>query len=227
MSDRSDIMVISAHPDDAEFGAAGSVAKWTREGRRVVYIVCTSGEKGTNNPDITPRQLAKTREKEQKDAADVLGVDESGLGALNAAVGIGALLGSLLVASLSAFRRKGAMLTAGSLLYPIGLLVFGLSRSLALSLGALALAGFAFVVQASTMNTLIQSLASDAMRGRVLSVYMLTFFGTAPFTALYAGAGAELLGPGTAVLLGAVIVLLYASGTTVLVPSLRRLGDQS
>jgi len=158
-------------------------------------------------------------------AADVLGVDEGGLGALNAAVGTGALLGSLLVASLSAFRHKGALLTAGSLVYPVGLLVFGSSRFLPLSLGALALAGFAFVVQASTMNTLIQSLASDTMRGRVLSVYMLTFFGTAPFTALYAGASAELLGPGAAVVLGAVIVLLFALGTGVLVPSLRRLTD--
>lgn len=76
MSDASDIMVISAHPDDAEFGAAGSVAKWTREGRRVVYIVCTSGDKGTSDPDIKPEQLVKIREKEQRDAADVLGVSD-------------------------------------------------------------------------------------------------------------------------------------------------------
>jgi LmbE family N-acetylglucosaminyl deacetylase len=69
-------MVITAHPDDAEFGSAGSVAKWTRDGRRVVYVVCTSGDKGTDDPDVTPRQLAKIREKEQKAAAAVLGVSE-------------------------------------------------------------------------------------------------------------------------------------------------------
>lgn len=74
MAVTSDVMVISAHPDDAEFGAAGSVAKWTREGRRVVYVLCTSGEKGTNNPGIKPEALAKIREKEQQDAAVVLGV---------------------------------------------------------------------------------------------------------------------------------------------------------
>ena len=74
MFNKSEIMVISAHPDDSEFGAAGSVAKWTREGRRVVYVVCTSGDKGTDNPDIPPQQLAKILEKEQKDAAAVLGV---------------------------------------------------------------------------------------------------------------------------------------------------------
>lgn len=76
MSDRSEIMVITAHPDDAEFGAAGSIAKWTREGRRVVYVVCTSGDKGTDDPDITPQQLVKIREKEQKGAAAVVGVSE-------------------------------------------------------------------------------------------------------------------------------------------------------
>jgi LmbE family N-acetylglucosaminyl deacetylase len=73
---KSEIMLISAHPDDSEFGAAGSVAKWILEGKRVVYVICTSGDKGTDNPDIPSQQLAKIREKEQKDAANVLGVSE-------------------------------------------------------------------------------------------------------------------------------------------------------
>jgi LmbE family N-acetylglucosaminyl deacetylase len=73
---KSEVMVISAHPDDSEFGTAGSVAKWTQEGRRVVYVVCTSGDKGTDNPDLPSHQLAKIREKEQKDAAAVLGVSD-------------------------------------------------------------------------------------------------------------------------------------------------------
>jgi len=73
---KSDIMVITAHPDDSEFGSAGSVAKWIQEGKRVVYVVCTSGDKGTDNPDIPSQKLAKIREKEQKDAALVLGVSD-------------------------------------------------------------------------------------------------------------------------------------------------------
>jgi LmbE family N-acetylglucosaminyl deacetylase len=76
MFNKSEIMVISAHPDDSEFGAAGSVAKWTQEGKRVVYVICTSGDKGTDNPDILPQQLGKIREKEQKNAAAVLGVSD-------------------------------------------------------------------------------------------------------------------------------------------------------
>jgi LmbE family N-acetylglucosaminyl deacetylase len=77
MRDRSaDILIVVAHPDDAEFGAAGSVAKWTGEGRRVAYIVCTGGEKGTSDRSLTPQQLVGIRKREQRDAANLLGVAE-------------------------------------------------------------------------------------------------------------------------------------------------------
>ena len=69
-------MVVSPHPDDAEFGVAGTVARWTREGKRVVYVVCTNGDKGTTDVNMKPEELAKTREKEQMAAAEVLGVSE-------------------------------------------------------------------------------------------------------------------------------------------------------
>jgi len=68
-------LVVSPHPDDAEFGAAGTVARWTREGRRVVYVVCTSGEKGTSDRTVDPADLAVLREREQEAAARVLGVE--------------------------------------------------------------------------------------------------------------------------------------------------------
>jgi LmbE family N-acetylglucosaminyl deacetylase len=67
-------MVIVAHPDDAEFIAAGTVARWAREGREITYTVCTNGNKGTDDPTITPEQLAAMRESEQNAAAAVLGV---------------------------------------------------------------------------------------------------------------------------------------------------------
>ncbi|MBL7179298.1 MAG: PIG-L family deacetylase [Desulfobacterales bacterium] len=70
----ADVMVISAHPDDAEIGIAGTVAQWTRQGRQVVYIVCTSGEKGTSDRSLQPEELACIREKEQLAAAQILGV---------------------------------------------------------------------------------------------------------------------------------------------------------
>jgi len=69
-----DILVIAAHPDDAEFGAAGTVAKWIREGRPAAYLICTSGEKGTTDPTLTPEMLGGIREEEQRAAARTIGV---------------------------------------------------------------------------------------------------------------------------------------------------------
>ncbi|MEW6486838.1 MAG: PIG-L deacetylase family protein [Thermodesulfobacteriota bacterium] len=71
-----DALVIAAHPDDAEFGVAGTVAGWTGEGKRVVYVVCTDGEKGTTDRRVRPEDLARTRRDEQRAAAAVLGVAE-------------------------------------------------------------------------------------------------------------------------------------------------------
>ncbi len=68
------IMVVVAHPDDAEFMCSGSVAKWAREGREVVYVLCTSGDKGTSDPDVKPAELARIREEEQRQVCKLLGV---------------------------------------------------------------------------------------------------------------------------------------------------------
>jgi LmbE family N-acetylglucosaminyl deacetylase len=68
--------VVTPHPDDAEFGVAGTVARWTSKGKQVVYVVCTNGNKGTSDPEVKPDELAETRQKEQRAAAEVLGVRE-------------------------------------------------------------------------------------------------------------------------------------------------------
>ena len=68
------IMVIVAHPDDAEFMSAGSVAAWVKEGRQVTYVLVTSGDKGTEDPDVIPSELAARREIEQRTVCDILGV---------------------------------------------------------------------------------------------------------------------------------------------------------
>lgn len=69
-------LVVFAHPDDAEFGAAATIAALTARGARVDYVVTTDGSKGTDDPNTTPEQLAATRIAEQRAAADVLGVTE-------------------------------------------------------------------------------------------------------------------------------------------------------
>jgi LmbE family N-acetylglucosaminyl deacetylase len=69
------VLVVTAHPDDAEFGAGGTVAKLVREGKHVVYCILTNGNKGSGDRDMTPERLARIREEEQRQAARVLGVE--------------------------------------------------------------------------------------------------------------------------------------------------------
>jgi LmbE family N-acetylglucosaminyl deacetylase len=68
--------VVTAHPDDAEFSIAGTVARWVKEGKDVIYVVCTNGDKGSSDPEMKPGLLARIREQEQLAAAKVLGVRE-------------------------------------------------------------------------------------------------------------------------------------------------------
>ena len=73
MSDRK-ILVITPHPDDAESGAGGTIAKWSEEGATVVLVVCTNGNKGTSDRSKSSSEVAETRRREQADAAKVLGI---------------------------------------------------------------------------------------------------------------------------------------------------------
>ena len=70
------VMVVTPHPDDAEYGVAGTVVRWAREGKQIVYVVCTNGDKGTSDTNMEPKELAEIREKEQMAAARLLGVRE-------------------------------------------------------------------------------------------------------------------------------------------------------
>ncbi len=76
MTKKAQVMVVTPHPDDAEFGVAGTVARWTGEGKDVIYVVCTNGDKGTSDINMKPDELARIREQEQLAAAKLLGVRE-------------------------------------------------------------------------------------------------------------------------------------------------------
>lgn len=70
------VMVIAAHPDDPEFGCAGTVVKWAQAGKKITYVLLTSGDKGSHDPDLRPGRLAAMREEEQRAAAQELGVEQ-------------------------------------------------------------------------------------------------------------------------------------------------------
>ena len=69
-------MVVVAHPDDAEFGCSGTVAKWVRQGIEFVYVLCTDGSKGTSDRTITPQELSEMRNNEQIAAGKLLGLND-------------------------------------------------------------------------------------------------------------------------------------------------------
>jgi LmbE family N-acetylglucosaminyl deacetylase len=70
------VLVIVAHPDDAEFMAAGTIGKWAQEGKEVNYVLCTSGDKGSSDRTMSPATLAEIRRTEQREACNRLGVKE-------------------------------------------------------------------------------------------------------------------------------------------------------
>ncbi len=76
MSDKIErVMVVTAHPDDSEFGAGGTVAKLAKQGCEVTYVIVTNGNKGSSDRTMSPERLAKIREEEQRNAARALGVE--------------------------------------------------------------------------------------------------------------------------------------------------------
>ena len=142
-------------------------------------------------------------------AQDVLHVGTVGYGFMLTAIGVGALAGALTIASLGNYQRKGRMLTAGNLLFPVMVVTLALSKSYHLTLGLLVVAGLGFMTQNATANTLVQTTVPDGLRGRVMSVYMMVFQGFFPIGSLIAGAVAEGFGVPVGVAFGGSIALAY------------------
>ncbi len=144
-------------------------------------------------------------------------------GLLMAAVGLGAVVGALGVASLSSDARRGRLLTLGNLAFPVFVLFVALSRSYALTSLLLLGVGFSFVAQNALTNTLLQLSVPDAMRGRVMSFYSLSFNIMMRFGAMQAGVMGDWLGAPAAVGIGAVACLAYGLYVAWRFPRVRQL----
>jgi MFS family permease len=143
-------------------------------------------------------------------AVNVLGGDVKTNGLLQSARGLGALLGALMIASLGAFHARGRLLTLGSFVFPGLLILYTLSRWLPLSLLLLVGVGWGFMVLVNLSNSLVQTQVPDELRGRVMSIFTLSFFGLFPLGSLFAGAVADRIGEPTTVLIGGMVVLVFA-----------------
>jgi LmbE family N-acetylglucosaminyl deacetylase len=75
-SEVSKVLVVTAHPDDVDFGAGGTIAQWTAKGIEVAYCIATNGDQGGEDPDLPRDQMPVIRQKEQRDAGKILGVTD-------------------------------------------------------------------------------------------------------------------------------------------------------
>lgn len=156
-------------------------------------------------------------------AVRILGGDATTNGLLQSARGAGALVGALLIASLGRFEFRGRLLSLGTLAFPGLLIVFSFVRWLPLSLVTLFGVGIAQILIFNLCNSLVQSQVPEGLRGRVMGIYSLVFFGLMPFGSLWIGTAAERASEPAAVFAGAAVVLVYAVLIRVRVPGLRRL----
>jgi MFS family permease len=131
------------------------------------------------------------------------------LGLLYSAVGIGAVTGAILVASLPEHSRRGRLLTLGNLGLPVLLLAFVNSKIFIVSLFLLVLVGMGQVFQNALANTLLQITAPDELRGRVMSQYSLVSQGMHQLGGLQAGFVADWIGAPLSVGIGAALSLIY------------------
>lgn len=155
-------------------------------------------------------------------ARDVLHRGATGYGALTSSIGIGAVIGALGVALASArIHARGRLMLVGGTAFGVLLMLFAASRSLALSMGLLALTGCAMIVNNSLTNTLLQTTAPDHLRGRIMGFYSFVFVGMAPFGAFMFGLAAEHVGAPITIATGGAIVALAVTIAGWAVPELR------
>jgi MFS family permease len=155
-------------------------------------------------------------------AGEVLRVGPAGLGWLMAATGVGALAGALKLARRPSVTGLASSICRAVTLFGGSLLLFAASRSLWLSILALAAIGFAMVGTLAASNTLLQSLAPNGMRGRVVSLYTTASLGFTVFGSLLGGVAGTSLGAPLTVALGGLVTLSAAAGLRRALPGLRR-----
>lgn len=156
-------------------------------------------------------------------AVEILHGDAATNGWLLSARGIGSLIAGLLVASLGRFRGKGRWVTLGGFVTALLMFAFAVTNRLPLSLLTLAGVGWGFMLVISLTNALIQLEVPDELRGRVMGIYTLVFFGLMPVGSLLAGVTATRIGEATTVAAGALILLGVAAWVWLRRPELRRL----
>lgn len=156
-------------------------------------------------------------------ARNVYGWDEAGLSLLMGTAGVGALVGALGLAYLGDLRRKGLVLLAAMLSGGTCIVCFAAAPAAWACVPFLFGTGVSMVTFFALGNTLLQQLVTDEMRGRVMSMWLLTFIGTTPFASLLSGAAADRFGPRLTLAVCGLVVLLFGLTAGLFNPRMREM----
>lgn len=143
-------------------------------------------------------------------AKNILGGGAQTLGFLLGSVGVGALIGAFYLASRKTVLGLGKIIAITGLTFGVGLIIFSFSRSIYFSLFMLVITGGCMIMLMASINTILQTLADDTMRGRVMSFYTMAFMGMAPFGSLIAGGLASKIGAPYTLSLGGILCIAAA-----------------
>jgi MFS family permease len=154
-------------------------------------------------------------------AGEILGGGARTLGVLNSAAGLGALTGTIYLASRSTVRGLGKVIAVATALLGLGLVTFAFSRATLLSAVLLLAVGSGLVVATASINTILQTVVDESMRGRVMSLFTMAFVGLSPLGSVIGGALAVRIGAPLTVAIGGTVCMLVALWFATRLPALR------
>jgi MFS family permease len=138
-----------------------------------------------------------------------LGLDADGFGALFAAMGLGSLIGSLSLAFIGSRRPLVGMIIGGGISFVTFETFLGLSRSPLVAFPLIVVVGLSSMLMINTINVIVQRSVPDALRGRVMALYVTVFAGSTPIGGLFAGSVAQAWGPPAGFLVGAAFSIFF------------------
>ena len=156
-------------------------------------------------------------------ARDIFKLGETGLAWMMGIAGAGAFSAALLLAYLGDFQRKGWSVLGGAFSFGVCLICFALSTNVKISMLFLFGVGFSIVTSVAVANTLLQKLVTDQMRGRVMSMFILSFIGTMPIGNLIAGVVSQRFGAPVALAAGGSAIIVYVTIVAITNERLREL----
>jgi MFS family permease len=154
---------------------------------------------------------------------EILRGDANTLGIMMAASGVGSLIAAIQLSLRREVRGLGNLVAIAPIIYGLGMIAFAFSRSIWLSVLLLAIIGFGSLLQSASSNTIIQTLVQDEMRGRVMSIYIMSFLGMISFGNLFQGTLVSFIGAPATVIVSGIICVLVAIFYARQLPKLRRM----